>query len=409
MSTGRRKNGNRSVAEVPRPRDPDRKRVLNVLAQRRYRERKRQRLAELEAEVRSLQSDSSGTRPIAVAEPFQSQSQRTEGINTGGAITYPAELQLDIEHLSGQTSSFAVQGLQPTGWQALPLGESPLLSDSCLPTPLDSDDSAAIFGVISPVNFDSHLQLLTFQCQSPNDVADRQAFLFQSPSTPDVNQIFHGTPNIGRETPDRDPDNATMAHQPNFPPSSSPLASSTLIHTNQLDPSSLAHDPQSDVSVLEMPAIKVLKAGLLIVSMLNCTATQVWDPFFQHVIPSQPPGLPPHFNVTRAQQDIPHHPVFDIIPWASARTKFIYIFSQPLELRPPSARDPLAVMQLIMDMDDEAEGMRISGEHGWDSRNWEVGELFFRNWWWALDREIIENSNRLRARRGAGNLRLPGT
>jgi len=59
-----------------------------------------------------------------------------------------------------------------------------------------------------------------------------------------------------------------------------------------------------------------------------------------------------------------------------------------------------------MDIDDETEGMRIRGEDGWDSRNWEVGEKFFRNWWWALDREIVENSNRLRAERGAGRLRL---
>ena len=75
-------------------------------------------------------------------------------------------------------------------------------------------------------------------------------------------------------------------------------------------------------------------------------------------------------------------------------------------MRPPSARDPLAVVNLLMDIDDETEGMRIRGEDGWDSGNWEVGEKFFRNWWWALDREIVENSNRLRAERGAGRLRL---
>jgi len=37
MSPERARNGNRKVSEVPLPGDPDRKRVLNVLAQRRYR------------------------------------------------------------------------------------------------------------------------------------------------------------------------------------------------------------------------------------------------------------------------------------------------------------------------------------------------------------------------------------
>jgi hypothetical protein len=161
----------------------------------------------------------------------------------------------------------------------------------------------------------------------------------------------------------------------------------------------------NDVGNLDVPILKLMKAGKLIADMLKCT-DHIWDPFFQHVVRIQPPDIPPHFEPTKAQRHIPHHPVFDIIPWASARTKFICIFSQPVEMRPPSARDPLAVVNLVMDIDDETEGMRIRGEDGWDWRNWEVGEKFFRNWWWALDQEIVENSNRLRAERGARRLRL---
>lgn len=78
-------------------------------------------------------------------------------------------------------------------------------------------------------------------------------------------------------------------------------------------------------------------------------------------------------------------------------------------MRPPSARDPLAVMHLLMDIDDESEGFRIHGEDGFDDKNWEIGEKFFQNWWWALDREIVENSNRLRNKRGASKLKLSAT
>lgn len=77
-------------------------------------------------------------------------------------------------------------------------------------------------------------------------------------------------------------------------------------------------------------------------------------------------------------------------------------------MRPVSAREPDALLKLGMDMDDDAEGMRVSGEEWYDGENWEVGEVIYRNWWWCLDRGIIENSNRLRRKRGAPRLMLCG-
>lgn len=162
----------------------------------------------------------------------------------------------------------------------------------------------------------------------------------------------------------------------------------------------------ADDRVLDYSILKIMKTGSTVADMFNIRQ-YIWDPFFTHVLRTEgPPTLPPHLKPTKAQKHIPHHPIFDVIPWASARTKFICIFSQPMEVRPPAARDPLAIMHLLMDIDDEAEGFRIVGEDGFDGKNWEVGEKFFQNWWWALDRDIVDNSNRLRAQRGAKKLKL---
>jgi hypothetical protein len=55
-------------------------------------------------------------------------------------------------------------------------------------------------------------------------------------------------------------------------------------------------------------------------------------------------------------------------------------------------------MQLIFDMDDSAEGLRFAGAEAYKETNWEVGQAFFTNWWWALDLTVVENSNLLRAK-----------
>jgi hypothetical protein len=66
----------------------------------------------------------------------------------------------------------------------------------------------------------------------------------------------------------------------------------------------------------------------------------------------------------------------------------------------------MALMQVIFDMDDSAEGVRVTGSEMYKEGNWEIGQAFFANWWWALDRSVVENSNTLRRKRGADKLRL---
>jgi hypothetical protein len=163
-----------------------------------------------------------------------------------------------------------------------------------------------------------------------------------------------------------------------------------------------------DDTALEVSELQVLKAGFCIAEMLGC-ADSVYDITAQRVFDSATlpiSQLPPNLESTEVQRRVPHHPLFDILPWPSVRTKLICVFAQPIQMRPPAARDPLALMQLLYDMDDSAEGFRFAGAEAYKETNWEVGQAFFTNWWWALDRTVVENSNLLRAKRGAEKLRL---
>jgi hypothetical protein len=163
-----------------------------------------------------------------------------------------------------------------------------------------------------------------------------------------------------------------------------------------------------DDATLEVLELRVLKAGLGIAEMLGCsdsvydfTACRVFDSTTLPVA-----QLPSNLVSTDVQRRVPHHPIFDILPWPSVRTKFICVFAQTDQVRPPAARDPMAIMQLIFDMDDPAEGLRVTGSQVYEEENWEIGQAFFTNWWWALDRAVVDNSNYLRAKRGAEKLRL---
>jgi hypothetical protein len=159
---------------------------------------------------------------------------------------------------------------------------------------------------------------------------------------------------------------------------------------------------------LNVPELQVMKAGLNIAEILGCADT-IWDFSALRVLEKSAiatPFLPRNLEPTEVQRRIPHHPLLDLFPWPSVRSKFIIIFSQPVQLRPPIARDPMALLQMFYDMDDSAEGLRISGSDWHSAEDWEVGQAFFTNWWWALDRSVVDSSNLLRAKRGAPKLVL---
>ena len=69
------------------------------------------------------------------------------------------------------------------------------------------------------------------------------------------------------------------------------------------------------------------------------------------------------------------------------------------------------MQRLVTDLDDFREGVRIHGNlAGWGAGSelveeaWEIGEVFYKNWWWALDSRTIMMTNRRRRERGLGPL-----
>ena len=145
---------------------------------------------------------------------------------------------------------------------------------------------------------------------------------------------------------------------------------------------------------------------MAIAELLGCDQV-LWDPEMRWTFnPQHAVLLPPNLQPTTAQKLIPHHPMFDILPWPSLRTKLITTFSLPPEMRHPNARDPMALVFLVQDLEDTEEPCRVDGPNGLSDKDWEIGEVFFKHWWWTLDRSIIENTNKLRQRRGAARLRL---
>lgn len=71
------------------------------------------------------------------------------------------------------------------------------------------------------------------------------------------------------------------------------------------------------------------------------------------------------------------------------------------------------VMQILSDIDDSKEGVRmhgntsqLGGPNELDEESWEMGEMFFRNWWWAVDSRTLRVTNKRRRERGLGRLKL---
>jgi hypothetical protein len=116
--------------------------------------------------------------------------------------------------------------------------------------------------------------------------------------------------------------------------------------------------------------------------------------------------LPPTWQPTVYQVLLPHHPIVDCLPWPSVRDRLISLMARPDDVRPPTARGPLAVVNLSYDLEDDAEGIRIWGPDPYDDKCWEVGQVLFERWWFIFDRAIIAQSNRWRRLRGAPPLRL---
>lgn len=210
---------------------------------------------------------------------------------------------------------------------------------------------------------------------------------------------------------------------------SSSSSGSSMIHSSSYPPSGassvLAASPPSDSYLLPVSELTLLKAFLRISTRLGNTGS-LWDlgansPFCPDRSSVGPNSvnecggsgpdislLPPTWQPTSSQRMVPHHPILDFLPWPEARNRVIDVFNLPESVRPPVASGPLALVEFAYDVEDGAEGMRIWGSDPYDPKGWEVGQLLFERWWFIFDRDIIEQSNRWRALRGASALVMKG-
>jgi hypothetical protein len=200
----------------------------------------------------------------------------------------------------------------------------------------------------------------------------------------------------------------------------------------------------SDGAVLDIPALNTTRTFLTIAMAFDVMAN-MYDPYYLHVLtPSMPAlsRLPKNLQPVAAQYSIPHHPMLDLLPWPSVREKLICMLSMPSAFRPAVAQEvdgeasfPCnissgggrpsisssvkqggAIVSLVHDLDDfqnDGGGLRVHGNSStWSDGNelledaWEIGDHFYRKWWWCLDQRVVDASNRRRLERGLGRLRM---
>ncbi|KAI1369710.1 hypothetical protein F5Y08DRAFT_101202 [Xylaria arbuscula] len=335
----------------------ERKRVLNVLAQRRYRERKRQ------------DKSRTTTQDIAVT---QSNSHDDEPNSlTGGLASAPGiiiqEEELSIStypdllpsYVSVAADDYESGVVSQTGWPAAFFK----LSTLGLPPGVEQPYSESIDPSISSLEVETSLT-----------GADATSFGFPADAI--------------------DPSSL-------IDPSSSPSTTGN---------SDLANFSFPDSYYLPVNELILMRGLLRIAIRLRCNTTKIWDlstnsPFndgTHTALTTQ--ELPQTWRPTRSQSSIPHHPVIDLLPWPSVRDRILLLMSLPDEARPAALAGPLAVAQLAYDLEDAAEGVRIWGDDPCEPTAWEVGQVLFERWWFVFDRQVVDQSNYWRTLRGAATL-----
>ena len=437
----------RKVPDLPVPgRDDDaaeRKRVLNVLAQRRYRKRKREHLQELESKLKGKASpneshDSGPKSPTATGNEnsqISSESRRHQcfTIASDPSRSDQNARQPALGHLiDSQGVPYRIIDGSTAAWASTVPIESPILTPAHPNPPNYAIDlgyegtpeagSARPEGDLPTTSIDLTASVLSTTAAD----LDLPDFDFE----PDCTYFDGGLAGISWTTlsgfiPQPSPRHGRLKI-PLLETNSSSTdtntsSSSSTRPTPMTLPDCLHHDPDLERVVqlhrlqnftfedsynLRVLELDLLRGCLAIAKRLNISDT-IWslhetspfsDPANAHLTYDE---LPLNLRPTHAQRTLPHHPVLDVLPWPTARNKLIHVFSQTPDLRPPGARCPTALMDFVYDVEDSAEGVRIWGDDPCDWQNWEIGEKVFEKWWWAFDGEIIKNSNEWRIGRGA--------
>ncbi|KAK2740558.1 hypothetical protein FQN57_006062 [Myotisia sp. PD_48] len=439
----------------------ERKRVLNVLAQRRYRQRKREHLAALTA--RMERSNSGDTTITSITSTNQA---RIRGLSSGSA-TFEGTNIIENRPPSISTADFEGYSMASTGMDASisSFGCDMLgpMHDTNIHTPNILDDGSNLLdGTVDLLNDAANI----FHTNNMSTSQSSESYLSSAMGTATPLSSFPSPP----------PDFQTLV-LPDSPPSPRHSSLSFQLLSNHVDVNQVENHGLSstlqihqssnftfpDDKLLEVPTLPLLRAVLTIATRLNLT-DHLWNPsgispFYtgpasctiggnsclkfsspSSSSPSSPSSssssssspassntspssssssnnvpfwlpeciasLPAHFRPTATQRLIPHHAFLDLLPWPNTRDKLIQVFSIPPHLRPPSAADAMGFLNLIYDMEDPAEGLRVCGSDPFSPDVWEVGQVVFQRWWWAFEGSIIESSNRLRRKRGERGLVL---
>ncbi|KAJ5580803.1 hypothetical protein N7450_007104 [Penicillium hetheringtonii] len=382
----------------------ERKRVLNVMAQRRYRTHS---ALPIPAYSRINLTNSIGKRKKERIQALESRAKDS-------AITSPLqgpEIGGDRMNSTPATTTFELQDKLPN---------TEFLSNlSTAPHRTENQNDLFNQSIFDPSIF-SNTDLP--QCQADQDDSDTWEFL----KLPENDSIW---PYLDASS---------------FDTGTNPIQDSTELN-KQLshDGCDISEELQAydttfftfpDDKTLQVPSLTLLNAAMRVAQQLQVSDI-IWDitavsPFYQGSSPNtsstsvSPPSLesglstteqspasshfyidlselPSHLKPTRSQRLIPHHPLLDLLPWPSTRDKLIQVFHLPVHMRPGNAQDPMGLVRFVYDMeDDSGEGVTIAGQNPFEPGTWEIGQLVFERWWWAFDTGVVEDSNRSRRRRG---------
>ncbi|KAI0489805.1 hypothetical protein F4859DRAFT_462437 [Xylaria cf. heliscus] len=327
----------------------ERKRVLNVLAQRRYRKRKRQEKDRGRAENATPSRNNGSGSPM---RPDASVPETLVVENGPPFLTYT---------------------------NLLPPPDS-------APPSLSFDTDAALRAIWPNASFEALEEALLPGVEE------------SGPSTENPSTLQVGVSVTGGNV-------TALDFLDTLDPSTLPSSSSTSPSVSNNSETTNISFPDS--YYLPVHGLVLLRGLVRIAMRLRCNTTTIWDlnansPFndgTHTALTTQ--ELPPVWRPTLSQSSIPHHPIIDLLPWPSVRDRIIMLLSLPDDDRPPAASGPLATVHLAYDLEDGAEGARIWGDDPYDPTAWEVGQVFFERWWFVFDREVINQSNYWRKLRGA--------
>ncbi|KIW35684.1 uncharacterized protein PV07_02369 [Cladophialophora immunda] len=355
---------------IPQPGEnaAERKRVLNVLAQRRYRQRRKEHIKKLEAHAADVNGDANvfyGQGPPSPTSPSASSNADGAHTDTGGQVLHPTFQPSDMSFDDG-ACDYPVE----TAAETVTL---PTLSDA-----FATYDAYSFAGIPTQdqVLWDTSVLLPSLPStplSSSKHTSSSESETWSLAPLP----VDQGTPGTGQTTPQ-----------------------GTSIFDQEMTYSF------PDEAHLEMAELTLLRGCMAIARRMKVQDI-IWSltstsPFADSSTSlTQFSYLPSNLQPTLVQMTIPHHPVIDLLPWPLARDRMIKVLSQPPQFRPPGAASPTALLDFVYDLEDSAEGVRISGGDPYSEMNWEVGEKVFKSWWWILDRDIVKRSNELRASRGA--------